>query len=392
MSENLWSYTPLRESSALSDAAGCGSYPISVLSATDIYLGRIFLKLETFQPSGSFKFRGTSHLMRSAIKAGSNEKVHYYCSSGGNAGIACATAARSMGYSATICVPMTTSSLLVKKLKMLGADVHQTGASWADADRYLRVNLLAKDPTGFYIPPFDHPVIWEGASSLCEEIYEQMEAEGGFDGVVCSVGGGSLLTGIMTAIGRHSTSDSEAPKVLAVETRGADSLNSSLREGKHIALPKITSIATSLGIVRVAERAFELGQRSNVRSIVLSDAEAAMGAVRFAEDENIMVEVSCGVALAAVYNGSLREAMGEMSDEEWSKKKFVVAVCGGSDVSSSLLKSYREKYSAEATSMIPKHGPVKACLGGSFDNGLELNVCSGKDESIYTSMPCEVTC
>lgn len=293
--------------------------------------------------------------MRSALKPGLSRPIHYYCSSGGNAGIACATAARSMGYSATIAVPLTTSPLMVKKLKMLGANVHQTGASWADADRYLRTNLLAKDPNGFYIPPFDHPIIWEGASSLCEEIYEQMEAEGGFDGVVCSVGGGSLLTGIMTAIGRHSTSDAEAPKLLAVETRGADSLNASLKAGRHIALPKITSIATSLGIVRVADRAFELAQRSNVSSIVLSDAEAAIGAVRFAEDEDILVEVSCGVALAAVYNGALRETMGKnMSDEEWSKKKVVVAVCGGSDVSSSLLKQYREKYAAEATSVMPE--------------------------------------
>jgi len=282
---------------------------------------------------------------------------------------------------------------MIKELKMLGANVHQTGASWADADQYLRTNLLARDPNGFYIPPFDHPIIWEGASSLLEEVYEQMEEENGFDGVVCSVGGGSLLTGIMTAIQRHSKNGSEEPKVLAVETRGADSLNSSLREGKHIALPKITSIATSLGIVRVADRAFELAQRSNVRSIVLTDAEAAIGSVRFAEDEDILVEVSCGVALAAVYNGTLRSVMGkDMTDEEWSKKKFVVAVCGGSDVSTGLLNDYREKYSAEATSMVPKKEFDSTCCGSSLDEILHLGLISEKDHSMFASMPCEVSC
>ena len=280
---------------------------------------------------------------------------------------------------------------MVKILKKLGANVHQTGASWADADRYLRTNLLAKDPNGFYIPPFDHPVIWEGASSLLEEVYEQMECEGGFDGVVCSVGGGSLLTGIQTAIGRHSSGAVEDPKILAVETRGADSLNSSLKAGKHIALPKITSIATSLGIVRVADRAFELAQRDNVTSVVLTDAEAAIGSVKFAEDEDILVEVSCGVALAAVYNGTLRKEMGKnMTNDEWSNKKFVIVVCGGSDVSTSLLKDYQEKYMSEATSLAPRLLSAGAVYDRSKD--MMLDMISEKNSAMFESTPCTVSC
>ncbi|EKD18949.1 serine family amino acid catabolism- protein [Drepanopeziza brunnea f. sp. 'multigermtubi' MB_m1] len=345
MSENLWTRTPVVESSALSTAAGC----------------RIFLKLDNLQPSGSFKYRGISHLMKSALVNRDPEslaKIHYYCSSGGNAGIACATAARSMGYPATVVIPTPTSSFMANKIRSLGASVHQVGASWADADRFLKEELLSKDPNGFYVPPFDHPIIWEGASSMFEEVYEQMEDEGGMDGAVCSVGGGSLLTGIITAIERNYTPSlrrPQSPKILAVETRGAESLNASLRGAKHITLPKITSIATSLGIVRVAARAFELAQKHNVTSIVLSDAEAAMGSVRFADDEDTLIEVSCGVALAAVYNGELRKAMGShMSDEEWREMKIVVAVCGGSDVTPDLLEAYRKKYSSEAPRIVRK--------------------------------------
>jgi L-serine/L-threonine ammonia-lyase len=316
------------------------------------------LKLENFQPSGSFKYRGTSNIMQSAIsnvEPSTTTKIHFYCSSGGNAGIACATAAKKMGYSATVVIPTATSPLMVRKLKVLGANVYQVGASWKDADDYLKKELLSKDPNGFYVPPFDSPIIWEGATSLLEEVYEQMENEGGFDGVVCSVGGGSLLTGIMTAIQRHSTLGRPTPKVLAVETRGAESLNKSLTEGKHITLPKITSIATSLGVVRVAARAFELAKHSNVTSIVLSDAEAAMGSVRFSDDEDMLVEISCGVGLAAVYNGALRRALGNgMDDDDWRRMKIVVVVCGGSDVTTTLLEQYREKYSAEALSVRPE--------------------------------------
>lgn len=275
--------------------------------------------------------------------------LHYYCSSGGNAGIACATAAKSMGYPATIVVPTATSPFMVAKLQNLGANVHRQGASWVDADKYLREELLSKDVNGFYVPPFDHPVIWEGSSSMLEEVYEQIP-DGQIDGVVCSVGGGSLLTGIMMAMDRHPRDDGKETRVLAVETKGAESLNASLTGKKHIALPKITSIATSLGVVRVASKAFEYAQQSNVDSFVLSDAEAAMAAVKFAEDEDMLVEISCGAGLAAVYNGALRSTMGKgVSDEEWREKKVVVAVCGGSDVTARLLDEYRERFS----SMVP---------------------------------------
>lgn len=328
--------------------------------------------------------------------------LHYYCSSGGNAGIACATAARSMGYLATVVIPLVVSPFMVNKIRSLGAIVHQVGASWADADRYLKEELLSKDPYGFYVPPFDNPIIWEGASSMFEEVYEQMDDEEGIDGVVCSVGGGSLLTGIMTAVERNFTPSlrrPQPPRVLAVETRGAESLNASLKEGKHIALPKITSIATSLGIVRVASRAYEMAQRSNVTSLVLSDAEAAMGSVRFAEDENVLVEISCGVGLAAVYNGELRKAMGsDMSDEDWSEMKIVVAVCGGSDVTPDLLEKYRQKYSAEAPGVMRQ--PVDQVVSFSNFAGrrcsqslgvLGFNVSlSEKDESLHSVRPFEI--
>ncbi|KAK2627861.1 hypothetical protein QTJ16_002507 [Diplocarpon rosae] len=325
-------------------------------------------------------------------------KLHYYCSSGGNAGIACATAARALGYPATVVIPLSTSSFMANRIRQLGATVHQVGANWFDADRYLKESLLSKDPNGFYVPPFDNPIIWEGASSMLEEVYEQMEDEGGFDGVVCSVGGGSLLTGIMTAIERNhapSPRRPQPPRILAVETRGAESLNASLREGKHVSLPEITSIATSLGIVRVASRAFEFAQESNVTSLVLSDAEAAMGSVRFAEDEDLLIEVSCGVSLAAVYNGELRKAMGsDMSDEDWRERKIVVAVCGGSDVTPGLLEQYRQKYSAEGANVMTRGTEDLASIGSLVSRrcSVGVDVLNEKEESIFNQRIYEVSC
>lgn len=301
------------------------------------------------QPSGSFKIRGIGNLMKSAVRHNKGRPLHFYCPSGGNAGLACATVARMIDHEVTIVVPRSTSQLLINKLRHLGAKVQQVGENLAAADLYLKKELIGCDPNAFYVPPFDHPLIWVGQETLLGEVEQQMVEKGGFDAVVCSVGGGSMLIGIQQTIKKRVAMTGEKPPmVLAVETRGAESLNASLLAGRHITLDKITSIATSLGVSRVAERAYELAQEPNVKSVVLSDAEACLGCVRFADEERILVETSCGVSLAAVYNGNMRKALGAtMDDEEWAKMKVVVSVCGGSDVSLERIKEYRERYGAE---------------------------------------------
>ncbi|KAF7538339.1 hypothetical protein G7Z17_g12648 [Cylindrodendrum hubeiense] len=324
-----WFKTPCVHSLQLSQVAGCN----------------IHLKLENLQPSGSFKSRGIGNIMARAAAAAPGP-VHFYCSSGGNAGLACATSALALRLPATIVVPVITSPLMKRKLAELGVEVHQTGNNWADADRYLREELLTKDPTGVYVPPFDHPHVWEGAATLIPELKEQVGDS--IDAIVCSVGGGGLLNGLMQGIESLSWSGAK-PQVLAVETTGADSLNASIRAKSHVTLPGITSIATSLGATRVSEQTWKWSQSPNLQSLVVSDADAAMSCVRFADDARHLVEAACGATLAPAYRGLLRERLGHgLSDEEWSRKNVVLVVCGGSNVTLDMLQTYDEKYGEES--------------------------------------------
>jgi L-serine/L-threonine ammonia-lyase len=231
---------------------------------------------------------------------------------------------------------------VVGKLRALGAVVLQVGETWAHADKYLREEVLVRDANGVYVPPFDHQDLWDGASLIVDELEEQMEGAGGYDAVVCSVGGGGLMCGIVEGLERLGKAE---VKVVATETDGAASLARSLEEGKHVTLPGITSIATSLGAVRVADRTYELGKKDMVRSAVFTDAEAAISCVWFADDERILVEAGCGVNVAACYTGRLREVLGNgMSDAEWSRMRAVIVVCGGSNVTLEILEDWREKY------------------------------------------------
>lgn len=324
-----WRRTPLIHSSTLSKSAGC----------------QIYLKLENLQPSGSFKSRGIGNLLRSHLQSladpSDREKIHFYSSSGGNAGLACVVAAVSLGSPATIVVPLSTSAFMISKIKEAGAsEVIQEGTSWYEADAYLKTVVIPdaekRGEKPVYVPPFDAQEIWDGNATITTEVLEDLGMAP--DVLVCSVGGGGLFSGLMQ--GRAQAGEStRAMKVLAVETRGADSLNLSVREGKLSTLPAITSIATTLGARTVAQRAFEYAKEEGVKSVVLSDREAMEGCVRFADDERIMVEASCGVCLALCYEGRLREVLPELSEES----KVVIVVCGGKNITASMLQTWDQQ-------------------------------------------------
>ena len=230
---------------------------------------------------------------------------------------------------------------MIAKLKTAGAlEVIQKGANWGEADKYLREEVLAKDPNGVYVPPFDHPDVWEGHSTMIPEIGRQMAAQGenGIDGLVCSVGGGGLFCGLM--LGLEKEQWGRNVRMLALETDGAQSLHESIKARELITLPKITTIANSLGASRVAPKALELALKHNVKSAVLSDAEAAMGCWRLADDERMIVEAACGINVAVCYDGRLKKLLPDLAPNS----KVVVVVCGGSNITLETLMEYRTDF------------------------------------------------
>ena len=333
-----WRSTPLIESTTLSRAAGC----------------RILLKLENIQPSGSFKSRGIGNLILSHIQQRQSSpnstpsNLHFYSSSGGNAGLAAVTAARTLGYPCSVIVPSSTDDAMIAKLKSVGAtEVVVQGNSWFFADKYLREEAIPaankRGEEGIYVPPFDDPRIWDGASTMITEIKDQMNGEIP-DGIVCSVGGGGLYSGIMQGLEKSGWKGKV--QVAAVETKGAESLHAAVQAGELVTLPGITSIAKTLGAVRVCQQAFDeaWSEKGNTKSIVVSDAEACMACVRFADDERILVEPSCGASVALVYSPkTLREAFQGLMPES----KVVIVVCGGSGVSLEKLAMYKSLYAGE---------------------------------------------
>jgi len=280
---------------------------------TSTHIGRrVTLKMECFQPVGSFKIRGIGLLCERSAAEG---KRRFVSSSGGNAGFAATYAARELGLAATVVVPSTTATATRDLMSLYGAEVVVHGDVWDVADLHARE--LASAPDAAYIPPFDHPTLWEGHASLIDEMAKAADKP---DTIIVSVGGGGLMCGVLEGLHRNGWDD---VKVIAVETEGAESLHRAIAEGKLVTLPAITSIAKSLGARRVAAEALRWTTRHPVESVVVSDESALRACVQFARNHRVLVEPACGASLAVVHEN--HPSLGEA-------RHVAVVVCGGISV------------------------------------------------------------
>lgn len=303
--------------------------PLLVHSALSAAMGKhVMLKMESLQPAGSFKLRGIGVLCQRAVAKGAE---HLVCPSGGNAGFAAACAGVALGVRTTILVPRTTAESVRERIRAIGAEVIVHGEVWDETNE--EALRLCKNPRATYVPPFDHPDIWDGNATLIDEAVAQAEAAGTpFDAVVCSVGGGGLLCGVLE--GLHRNGRAGVP-VIAVETDGAASLHAAMQAGELVTLPAITSIAGTLGAKRVARAAFDWTTRHDIRSVVVSDADAVDACLKFGDDMRVLVEPACGAALVAAYRN-----LPELA----SSQRPLIVVCGGIGVDFAKLAAWKKQF------------------------------------------------
>ncbi len=290
---------------------------------------RVFLKLENLQASGSFKLRGIGKLCQNAHARGARRLV---CPSGGNAGFAAAVAGKALAMTTLIVVPSTTPESVRARIRTLGAEVIVSGGVWDEANQ--EALRLCGEAGSVYVPPFDHPDIWDGNASMIDEAASQIKLEGGaFDVVVCAVGGGGLMAGVLHGLHRNGL---QHVPVIAAETEGAASFAAAIEAGEPVTLRAITSIAGSLGAKRVADEAYAWTRRHEIKSAVVSDADAVDACLRFADDMRILVEPACGAALAVAY-GKLPQLA--------PYKRPLIVVCGGIGVDLAKLQAWKTQYS-----------------------------------------------
>src|SRR5437868_1125305 len=154
---------------------------------------KLYLKLESMQPIGSFKLRGAynkiSQLSKKELKRG------VIAHSSGNHAQGVAYAARAKGCKATIVVPGDIAAVKLEATKALGADVVLVGNP--SADRIAKAEELAAQHGWVPVPPYNDLKVIAGQGTIGLEILEDLA---GVELILAPVSGGGLISGIATAI------------------------------------------------------------------------------------------------------------------------------------------------------------------------------------------------
>lgn len=271
---------------------------------------QVYFKLECMQPPGSFKLRGIGALCQEELQRGAKAFV---ASSGGNAGIAVAYCGMKLDVPTTVFIPSSSNPIYIDAIKSYGAKVMVAGQVWDEAHQ-AALNF-AKQHLAAYIPPFDHPTLWQGHASMITEAIQQGLSKP--DAVILSVGGGGLACGVLEGMHQHEWGN---VPLIAVETKGADAFAQSVKANKLVTLEAITSKATSLGAKRIAQKLMDWIKIHKIKNIVVTDEEAEQACFNFVREQRILVELSSGASLSLVYNDHpvLHDA-----------ESLLVIVCGG---------------------------------------------------------------
>ena len=271
----------------------------------------LFFALEFMQHTGSFKARGALNFLLAHREHGELPDAGVTLASGGNAGLACAWAARGLGVPATVFLPETAPQVKVDRLRSYGADVRLVGTEYAEAAA--ACETFAADTGASQSHAYDHPLIAAGAGTLVEEIRSQVPL---VDTVVVSVGGGGLFAGVAAAAQHHGV------RVVAVEPERCRALNAALEAGRVVDVDVDSVAADALGARRATPMALAAAGHRNMRSVLVADEDVVAARRGLWVRYRLAVENAAATAVAAV--GGEGAAYVPSAGE-----RVVVVLCGG---------------------------------------------------------------
>jgi threonine dehydratase len=253
---------------------------------------RVWLKLECWQPTGSFKVRGATNVLAALTQEERARGV--VAASAGNHALGVAFAAQALGgVAATLFVPETAPRAKLEKLRRFPVVLHEVGRTYDDA---AAAALAHQERTGAtYVHAFDDPRTAAGQGTVGLEILEELPEVGT---IVVPVGGGGLVAGIAAAV-KASRPDI---RIVAVQPEASPSLRESLRRGQALlTYPAAPTVADALagGIGEIV-----FAHRQLLDDVVtVSEAEIADAIVALLGEDQVVSEGGGAVGVAAVRAG-----------------------------------------------------------------------------------------
>ncbi len=268
---------------------------------------QIFLKLELFQYTGSFKPRGALSVMLNLDRAALDRGVTAV--SAGNHAIAVAYAARLLGTTAKVVMPKSANLFRVERCRSYGAEVVLVD----DVQQaFSRVEQIQHDEGRHFVHPFEGLLTALGTATVGLEFCAQAPD---LDAVIIPIGGGGLCAGMAAAIKQLQPSC----LVFGVEPEGADTMHRSFAAGSPQPIDKVRTIADSLGAPMALPYSFALCRRY-VDELALIDDEQMRQAMRLLFTSMKLAAEPAGAAATAALCGPLADRL--------RGRRVGVIVCG----------------------------------------------------------------
>lgn len=251
--------------------------------------GKVYLKPENMQYTGAYKVRGAYYKI-STLSEEERQKGLITASAGNHAqGVA--YAAKLFGVKAVIVMPNTTPLIKVNRTKSYGAEVILHGDVYDDACAH--AYELAEQNGYTFIHPFDDEVVATGQGAIAMEIIKELPT---VDMILAPIGGGGLVCGVSTLAKLLNPNI----KIIGVEPAGANCMQESLRQGKVVGLPSVSTIADGTAVKKPGETIFPYIQKNVDEIVTVDDRDLIVNFLDVVENHKMIVENSGLLTVSAL--------------------------------------------------------------------------------------------
>jgi len=295
---NVSKRTPLELNKRLSDTTGAS----------------VFIKREDLQQVRSFKIRGAYNKISSLSSEEYSKGI--ICASAGNHAQGFAFSCNELQIQGDVYMPATTPQQKVTQVRMFGGAFIQVILIGDTYDECQTVALrAAKKEEKTFIHAFDDVKVIEGQATMALEILEQTSKP--FDYVLVPVGGGGLISGMITVLKALSPST----KIIGVEPEGAPSMSQSLAQNKRISLKTMDRFVDGAAIRQVGVIPFEICKQHLDEIITVAEGKICQTILDLYNKEGIVAEPAGALAIAGL----------ESINADLQNKHVALMLCGGNN-------------------------------------------------------------
>ena len=275
---------------------------------------KIYLKREDLQQVRSFKIRGAFNKIRS-IDSDYLKNKTLVCASAGNHAQGFAYSCNKLKIYGKIYMPVTTPKQKIERVKIFGGEYVEIiliGDNFDDAQYEAQKQNTDKD---LFVHAFDDVNVIEGQGTIGLEILDQVDKH--FDYLIVPVGGGGLISGIITVFKELSPKT----KIIGVEAEGAPAMSKSLKDGKIIKLNSIDNFVDGVSIKKIGKIPFDICKKYLDEILLVPEGKICQTILDLYNKDGIVVEPAGAIGISAL----------ELNNKMFKDKNVGVLICGGNN-------------------------------------------------------------